>query len=222
MIDGYSLPEQSEEAFAAGREAQVPFITGSNSWEASLMRESIAQDPERALASLGPLQSRVEAAYAGSGDRLAMAQVVRTDVTSTEPVRHLARLHAANGQPSYAYFFDYVPRALRAQFPGAGHGSEIPFVFDNLTDEGFTFYGAPQPPATAQDHAIAKAAIGYWVNFARDGSPGAVDGLEWKPITPEDAFLTFRDEGPEMQLHFRSDKLDLLEAVPAQTRSPIG
>jgi para-nitrobenzyl esterase len=218
MVDGRVLTEQVLDAFTAGRAAKVPFITGSNGWEASLV-PSVAKRPENTLAALGAVRGRVEKAYAGAS--LAdMALDVKTDVSSTEPVRQFARLHAANGQKAFAYHFSYLPKSQRDSLHGTPHGGEIAYVFGNLGDREVRFYDVVHPPATPQDRAISEAAITYWTNFARTGEPGSVAGVAWPTIGADDAFLEFGPETFSLRPHFRQRRLDALERAPQRVRLP--
>ena len=50
--------------------------------------------------------------------------------TITEPDRAIARLHAAHGQPTWLYYFSYVPSTEQARKKfGAAHTDEVRFVF---------------------------------------------------------------------------------------------
>lgn len=72
-----------------------------------------------------------------------MLTMVNTDKVWAEPARMTARAFAAKGAPAYLYLFSYVsPSARQWMRFGAGHGSEIPYVFNNLRGRN----GARWPP----------------------------------------------------------------------------
>ncbi len=217
MIDGKFLVENVDDAFAAGREAMVPFIIGGNSWEAALMGTT-RSDPEGTLARLGPHRDEIAGAY--PGDISTQAQNVTTDLVMTEPVRALARLHAAHGAPTYAYYFDYVPPSQRGRQIGTPHAGEIVYVFGNLADQPFLAGGREHPAATAEDRRMADAAVTYWTNFARTGAPGSAAGVEWPTVTPDDTFLQFGPQRIQAIAHFRQRQLDLLTDYPDALRIP--
>jgi para-nitrobenzyl esterase len=218
IIDGQVITESPATSFAAGREAPVPYMTGGNSWECSLVPQ-VAMQPEKTLAALGPLRAEVMRAY--SGDVTSVAQDIKTDATVTEPVRYFTRLHARHGQNAYAYFFSYLSASQRGKLHGTPHGGEILYVFDNLRDETFTFYDLVHPPATPQDRKIAEAAIGYWTNFAKTGEPGSVGDVNWPRISPDDVFMEFGPDDVQARRHFRQTQLDLAEMAPEELRLPM-
>ena len=80
-------------------------------------------------------------------------------------------------KPVYVWQFGYGPSAARERSPyGAGHGSEVPFVFNTLHAR----WGA-QGEATAEENELAKIMNTYWANFAKTGNPNGND----LPVWPE-------------------------------------
>ncbi|MDD8043684.1 MAG: carboxylesterase family protein, partial [Verrucomicrobiota bacterium] len=79
----------------------------------------------------------------------------------------------ASGEPAYIYHFGYVPPAMqgRARY-GAGHGSEVGYVFDNLT-------GGRGGTPTPQEQKVARMMNAYWANFAKTGNPNGEGLPEW-------------------------------------------
>ena len=94
-----------------------------------------------------------------------------TDKIYSEPVRLLARLHAASGAPTFRYRFAYVPEARRAN-PEGGHGRELQFIFGT---EGVPGAGI----LSRRDRAVASHMRAYWINFARSGDPNGSDLPRW-------------------------------------------
>jgi para-nitrobenzyl esterase len=61
---------------------------------------------------------------------------VNTDKVWAEPARFTARADTAKGAPAYIYLFSYVSPSMQQWMRyGAGHASEIAYVFDNLKQE---------------------------------------------------------------------------------------
>lgn len=211
MVDGVLIPEPPPEAWAQGKEASVPYIAGGNSWEASLFPEA-RRHPEAVLVRAGSERSALAAAY-GASDPATVAMDATTESTVIEPDRYLARLHAAHGDKAWTYYFSYVPEAERAEFPGAGHGSEIIYVFNNLSDHPVTFGGRTFPAATPQDHKIADAMTAYWVAFAKSSNPDSAGGVLWRPTEPGDVVLQFGEDGVHARPGFHKTSLDLLQKL---------
>jgi para-nitrobenzyl esterase len=86
-----------------------------------------------------------------------------------------ARVFAAKRAPAYMYQFGYVPVPMRERSRyGAGHGSEVSFVFNTLNAR----WGNPGE-ATPEEKELAKVMNTYWVNFAKTGNPNGKDLPNW-------------------------------------------
>jgi para-nitrobenzyl esterase len=209
VIDGQLVAEDVEAAFAAGREAPVPLVIGTNSAEFWWIRPSEIS-PYGAIDDALTSQERVDLYAAYGGEDGYRAHVV-SDLAFNEPARHLARLHAANGHPTYLYRFDVVPDSNPEPSGGATHASERPYVFDNLHTVG--------RPMGDRDQRAADAMAGYWTTFAARGNPNA-DG---RPVWPEfgaqrDRLLEFTNDGPEAKPIPFAERLDLIEAYYDRVR----
>jgi para-nitrobenzyl esterase len=213
VIDGYDggglIEEDVEPMFAAGDEAPVPLIIGTNSAEFSSMKPS----------DLGPGGALDDAMT--DGERAAFLQAyggqagydahVLSDLVFNEPARRLARLHAQNGHPTWLYRFDVVPAAAPDPRSGATHASELPYVFDNLT--------ASPWPTTERDQRQADAMAGYWTRFAATGNPNGGGRPDWPAFgTGADRLLEFTNDGPAAKPVPFSERLDLIEAYYARVR----
>ena len=175
IIDGKLSVEPIATSFAKGHEARVPLLVGGNSYEASLFERQVSARPEAYIARAGD-PAKVKAVY-GDGPRLQVARNIFTDILITEPDRYEARQWARQGLPVFVYHFSYVPALSRATVPGARHGGEVGYVFDNLPQKPITgYYGAVIPAATPDDEKIARAMHAYWVAFAKTGRPGDAGG----------------------------------------------
>jgi len=86
-----------------------------------------------------------------------------------------ARAFVANHAPAYMYQFGYVPAAIRQRAPyGAGHGSEVSFVFNTLNAR----WGNPGE-ATPDEKELARIMNTWWANFAKTGDPNGKDVPVW-------------------------------------------
>ena len=210
MVDGVVIPEPPPAAFAAGREAKVPYIAGGNSWEASLFPQT-RDNPEQTLARTGAARPKVMAIYGSDPAKAAMD--LTTETTVIEPDRYLARLHAKNGQKAWTYYFSYVPAAQRAATPGAGHGSEIIYAFENVPAAPMTIGNRTIPAATPEDKAISSRMEAYWVAFAKSSDPGAAGGVASPKAEPGDAAIEFGADGVHARPDFHKASLDLVEQL---------
>jgi para-nitrobenzyl esterase len=211
--DGQIVTQGIAEAFAKGDEAHVPYLEGGNSYEASLFPK-IADAPDPVIARLGE-PAKVLAAYGDPAPPEAAREIL-TDSMVTEPDRFLARQMARQGLPAYVYRFSYVPGASRPTSFGAAHGSEIAYVFDNLSDTPLSFGSFKIPAATAYDHKIAAAMHAYWIAFAKTGAPGSAGGPDWPgEARGADPVMEFGADGVAVRPDFDKSRLDLIEASRA-------
>ncbi len=214
MINGRIVKERADTTFAAGRVARVPYLVGGNSYEASLFAKAVAADPSGTLAPLGDRAAAV--ALFGDGNPVKAALNVSTETMITEPDRDLAAKGARLGMPTYLYYFSYVPAAARPTSPGAGHGSEIGYVFETLPRVPIAFGARQIPAATPQDLAMAARIHGAWVAFAKTGAPVIPGGPTWPRYDPSsDSLVEFGAEGAAIRSAFLKSRLDRIEAARA-------
>ncbi len=207
--DGVYVTEEVEAAFAAGREAPVPLIIGTNSAEFWWMKPSDLT-PYGAIDDAMTDQERA-AFLAAYGGQEGYDQFVLSDLVFNEPARRLARLHARNGHPTYLYRFDVVSAAMPEPHEGATHASERQYVFDNLT-------ASPWPTAE-MDQRQADQMAGYWTTFAAKGDPNGGGRQAWPEFGAEpDRLLEFTNEGPVAKPVPFAERLDLIEAYYARVR----
>jgi len=72
---------------------------------------------------------------------------------------------------AYLYHFTMKPQGPLGATLGAFHGSEIPYVFNNL-DRGIL-------PPDEKRRSLAKLISGYWVQFAKTGDPNQEGAPSW-------------------------------------------
>jgi para-nitrobenzyl esterase len=121
-----------------------------------------------------------------------------------EPARHLARLHAARGHPTWLYRFDVVPESNPEPSGGATHASERPYVFDTLHTVG--------RPMGARDARAAATMADYWTTFAGEGDPNGPGRPVWPAFGAGRArLLEFTNDGPVAKPVPFADRLDLIE-----------
>ncbi len=202
IVDGRLLLDQIARTFAHGDQANVPYLAGGNSDEASLFPQ--ARNRPQAVFDRTGDAARARALYVtGNRDEGLAALDLVTDMQVTEPVRYLGRLMARIGQRAYGYYFSYLPPDRRAGAPGVPHGGELRYVFGRLR---------PADPPEAK--TISRDISAAWVAFARTGSPTIPGGPDWEPIGVSNyAFMEFGTDGPQLRPAFEEDKLDFVSAV---------
>ena len=208
MIDGRIIPAQPAVLFALGKIAHVPYLAGSNSNEASLMRWLSTSDAQ-ILARYGKALPEVRALYAGGrplGDD-ALARQLFDDSVFASGAHALAAFAASAGEPSYVYYFAYVADALRGRMKGVPHGGELPFVFG---PKGFMKGPAGRVSAISdKDKRIVAMMQDYWTNFARSGNPNGAGLPQWPAVTPAGNDTLVVDDDAKAVAHFRAPMLAL-------------
>jgi para-nitrobenzyl esterase len=186
VIDGHMLAEPPAATFAAGRQARVPLLAGTNSQEAgyqAVLGESAptAANYRTALVRMyGDRAGRVEALYPAATDAevIPAATALASDRFLTAATWTWADLHRRSGAPTYVYLYTRVrPARLDAPAPaptpwGAVHSAEIEYALGNL-DVNPAYAWAPE------DRQVSATMGGYWANFVRTGDPNGAGLPPW-------------------------------------------
>src|SRR5690554_911137 len=210
ILDGKLVVETAESSYKAGRQARVPLMIGSCSAEIGGGFVSKSSTKEELFSSFGDLEAEAKAAFDPSGDKeFAEIQTkFNTDWVWGEPARMTARTFVASGEPAYVFQFGYVPPTMRERARyGAGHGSEVSFVFGNLNAR----WGATE--TTPEEEKLAQIMNTYWANFAKTGNPNG-EGLPLWPLytTQQEQILDVELDGkPIGKPDPRKARLDVIE-----------
>ncbi|MFM7432590.1 MAG: CpcT/CpeT family chromophore lyase, partial [Gammaproteobacteria bacterium] len=201
IVDGSSLPEEPAMLFLRGRQAAVPFMTGGNSFEGSVMPQAAITPEmfERMLGSdFGPLQTLYADDFAVSRDRGVMRMF--GDLRYLLSARVLARSMSKVNQPSWLYYVDLSADQLGAGSPGTPHAYDQALLFD--TD----------PKASTLTRQTGERLRRYWIGFAKDGRPNAEGLTPWADCCKgADRWMVF-SERDQLRDGVIKEKLDLLTA----------
>ncbi len=199
ILDGKVVTRSPGDYFYSRTAARVPLMIGFNSHEASLgFNEAVAKG------LLGADFADLQAAYvARTGRDPARAAIdLAADVAFALPSYAVADWHAGAGNQTYAYYFGQVPVDQRAKLPGAGHGSEMEYLFGNMaTDNRWD----------AIDTRVSKQMGDYWVRFARTGNPNGNGASNW-PVTTT-APTTYLHIGDTMRVERLSADRERVKAI---------
>lgn len=172
ILDGKLIREAPWRTLARSEPVDVPLLVGANSNEASVIL-GMGVPPAAALAYLGADQAAGRAAYGVSLADDELARQILGDAWFVAPARWLAA-RTAGGAPSYLYHFDYVAAARRDRAKGAGHGSEIPYLFGTLD-----YFASLAGPVNDEDHRFGGGMSACWVSFAKTGVPRCALVPDW-------------------------------------------
>ncbi len=177
VLDGADATAHPGDAIADGSAPDVPLMIGSTFDEATLFLAGhpALRDPDSytwddlagRMAKRGEEGTSLLAAYRASrpdADPLDILLAIETDLVMRKPSIELAerRLRALDEGTSSAgvwmFLFCWSAGPMRA-----GHGFELPFVFDNIHE--------PVMKPSASRQQLADEMSGAWLAFARNGDP---------------------------------------------------
>ncbi|MEJ5102796.1 carboxylesterase/lipase family protein [Chryseobacterium sp. MYb328] len=171
VIDGHLLTASPIECIANGSGKEVDILIGTNSQEFRLFLV-----PDGILPKI--TDSALDTAAAAYGLSAEAIQTYRTNRPDSSPGDTLSAIItdwfyripalriAEKHSNTHVYEFSWGSPACD-NLLGACHGIEIAFVFDNLTNPGFSNMLGNHPPQQLAD-TVHKA----WVDFATNGNPG--------------------------------------------------
>jgi para-nitrobenzyl esterase len=203
MIDGTILTMSPLAAFRAGRQADVPYVTGWNSLEfpapAAILEARVGTGSPVTTQN----RDRIKSAYPSADS---YEQNLLSDVLFVEPAVNLARLHAARGRPTWVYQFSVLAKAAPATLKGTPHAMERQYVFGTLNASPF--------PTDANDAAQAATVSAYWVAFAEKGDPNGGGRPAWPAFDAGTGrILEFTNQGPTQSGLPRESALHALSAA---------
>ena len=223
FVDGEILKGDPIPLFAAGKQAKVPFMIGTNSFDTDFM---LPGEPslETYLKQVRENPQIVQNLYANVKDQCILNSFVIQDMLYGASTKLLA--NSMNGiAPGYAYYFDYLTKNIRPAFPGSPHTFEITYVFGSLAL-------MPQAPKklesgrdqcariqkdiaelkqkgvwpkdwypivdknNLQDQAISEKMSASWAAFAKTGNPNVSGQANWPIYTLNtDVMRNFSESG---------------------------
>lgn len=157
------------------------------------MASLITEDVLLTMSGAAGASQEVISAYRASrpgvspGDLLA---ALLTDRFFLLPALAVAEARADGPAPTYFYEF-----AWRHPQVGAGHGLDVPFVFDNLSAEGADLVAGDDAPASLAEYMHAA-----WTTFARSGDPG------WPAYGPSRPVMVFDGRDADVQYDPRGEE----------------
>ncbi len=226
IVDGYFFPKPPGDIFAAGEQAAVPLLAGSNSEEASWQALLNGQEPtpENYAARIKELYGARAEEVAGHYPAATTEQVMRSgrELASDRFLGYSTwkwvDLHGqTSDQPTYYYFYSRArPATVQASTDdakgptiaaGAVHSAEIEYAMGNLaTNKVFAW--------TEDDFKVSRVMQDYFANFIKTGNPNGNGLPEWRAYNSEPTFprLTIDVEtrlGPDT----RRTRYQLLDSI---------
>ncbi len=210
IVDGDSLPEEPGVLFMRGRQAAVPFMTGGNSFEGSVMPES-GITKEMLEEILGDELPALRTAYADDfavSDTLGIARIFG-DYRYLLSARLLARSMATVSAGGWLYYTALSPAQHPAGQPGTPHGYDFVLLFD--TDR----------TASPSTRELGTRMRRHWLAFARHGRPELEGLTPWSSLqgTTDEWMVFGLTDAPRSGV--LQVKLDLLERNYRRRVAPL-
>ena len=195
MVDGHVLREDLPTAYRNHRHNDVPFLAGRNADEGRDLAPEILGTGDFTVANHAALIGKM-LGYAPSA-ALLTAYPATTNAQAQASVYQLTSdwwgwrtwywsgLQAKHGRSKpYVYFFAHRPTAPLTPCGygcGAGHGAELPYVFDNIDQD--------RRPWSKADRQLSTRLADTWVNFARTGNPNGKGLPAWPAFDGSNATI---------------------------------
>lgn len=177
VVDGYVQPEDAGDRAGTAARPALPLLLGHAADEGLFFRP---QAPKTVAEYRRFLETRfapefvapVRNMYPARNDTEANDAALRSFADSEVVAATLlfARRSSLHG-PVYVYRFARVSPLSRATWGGATHTADLPYWFDNVTDDAAQF----EP----RDRLLAGEMAGACVQFARTGNPNGPSLPDW-------------------------------------------
>lgn len=176
-IDDYFLPKSPWEIYAAGEQAHVPLLAGSNSEESGAGAILGQEKP-----TVENYRKALQRLYPGQADQVFKFYPASNEAEVLEAARNLASdrfigysswkwidLAAKTGRkPTYYYLYTH-PRPKAA---GAVHSAEIEYAMGNLRYNKVYAW-------TPDDYKVSQTLQDYFANFVKSGNPNGRSLPKW-------------------------------------------
>ena len=186
VVDWFVLPSSVADAFASGKQNDVPTLTGANKHEGGATPHpdvTAEAFQKQARQRYGDLAEEFLSLYpAGSDDQARASQNESAwDQTRTSMYLWAENRARTARTKAFTYFWDHPLPGPDVEKYGAFHTSEVPYVMSAL---------AMSPrPFTDEDRRIADTVSSYWASFIKTGDPNG-NGLPRWPAVARDAATT--------------------------------
>jgi para-nitrobenzyl esterase len=211
-IDGVVIPS-SFEIFAAGKQNDVPLITGWNADDGVFFGPP--KNAEAFIKETGNKYGDLTVDFlkvfpAGTDEEAAQSQKILSQLAFGWQNYCWAKMQATSGRNNaYLYYFSRVPPGLPNY--GAFHSAEFGYALKTLR--------LWNRPFVDWDYKLADIISSYWANFASSGNPNGKGLPEWPVFTPaKGRIIELGDTVEARDLPFR-DKIEFLDRYEEMNRN---
>jgi len=214
IVDGWAIPSDPVALFQAGKQADVPFLVGSNADEGTIFLQQLPVKRPlgyrwllgRMFQDDAPEVLRMFPA-AGKDEVPAALNRVVGIAAFVAPARFLARSMEPMKSKAYLYHFTRVPPIESARKLGAFHALEIGYVFGTIEK---------RPEIEEKDRALSRAMRAAWARIAATGDPNGPGLPPWPAYRKEaDQHMEFGDEA-QAKSGLWKEACDLFDRIAAR------
>ena len=239
VVDGWFLPLDVYDAYAQGKQIDIPVLTGATNDEGGSLGGSVAgaaapaggerRGPPDTLATY---TAWARDNFGARADELLKFYPAKSDAEAKQAYhdvyrdinfaghRTWAKLQSTTGKaPAYLYMFSWIPphpesngNSPRPQV-GAVHFSDMIYVFNNLRMKDH--------PYTDLDRKMADTLATYWTNFVKTGNPNSAGLVSWPVYNPKDEYWMNFGDTTRME-RFNSAGVNFIAEVQEQIRKGQG
>ena len=219
IVDGWVLPKQPYEIFAAGKQNAVPSLLGFNQDEGTTLGVSSMVPPNEFM-----YRGNVRQLYGDlADDYLAVYPPVDLYQACLDGFRDYwfgwqavawARMTHDAGQKAYVYQFAHSPpgKRKRKKELRAYHAGEVPYVFNNVQ-----LFGSK---ATVADYELADLVSSFWASFATTGVPAVKGQNIWATFASgRQLYMRFDDGRAIIFADLFKDRRELWDRIMAMLHS---
>ena len=223
IVDGDVLPEEVDNIFKSGAQADVPALIGSNADEATTFDPALL-NPQATDLDYGEALRAQVAMMLPAGDatifdlystepEVAQNSWVEfsTDAMFTQPMRLWADYMQNVSSPAYLYWWTWAPIVDGSDKYGAFHAAEVPFVFGDLSSFNMT--------SRPEDELFSDLMMTIWTNFAKTGDPSVEGVLDWPAYDSERATTAVLGKDITLEPGIRSERVEKITAAYAAQRN---
>ena len=217
VVDGWFLPDSPYHLFAAGKQNDVPLLTGTNADEGSFFLQPVSAEKfiEQAHRRFGDQAQEFLKFYPVDSAEKVMASETasQTDGMFARAARTWVNLQTRTGKSkAYLYFLNRVPPMPNSRRYGAFHGSDLFYIFGSMNYH-------PEWAWTPIDTRLAEIISSYWVNFATRGNPNGKGLPRWPAYSEKTHLVIQLGEKVEAVPLPHQDRLDFWDAYYAKEQS---